>query len=244
MIEFSINSFKGPLRIIWNDEETLRYWIERQRTRSAWLKDRPIEEFTEDYQNFLRECWHTREGLQAFNLPDNARIIDIGSGVGVIDLFLSQYLPTASFYLIDRSLKQYTQGKVFCSDYVFYNSWDPLHDAIKTSNIDPKRFNILSPEDNFPIESDLIMSNFSWCWHYPLDIYIDAVMNSLKVGGKLLLTLRLSESYDIIGAISEKMKSSPYYIPFMSMYQIQTEKNVIKSSNDDVYACAALWIRS
>lgn len=97
--------------------------------------------------------------------------------------------------------------------YPFYNSWEPVKDAIKTSEFDEKRFTMLSPEDSFPEDVDLVMSSFSWCWHYSKSKYWNKVFPSLKKGGKLLLDCLVSKQDTTIQEISEEMKCKPIKYP-------------------------------
>jgi len=241
MVTLTINSFKGPLAVSWSDESDFRHWISRQRTKSGWMSGYSFKEFAIDYQNTIREWWHIREGLGVFDLPPKAKIVDIGSGIGVLDLFASEYNKDSTFYLIDIEADKLMDQ---ATNYHFYNSWQPLHDAIKTSKFNSDRFNLLSPDQEFPKDVDLIMSNFSWCWHYSLDVYLEQVLKSLKIGGKLFLTLRLDEKEDIVSIISDKLNSKPIYVPAMYINQIPTEKDKIRSSNKDVYGLQILWIRN
>lgn len=245
MINLSINTFyRKDITTAWSDTELFRYWIGRQRTRSGWLADKPLEVFVDDYQTFIREMWHIREGLGVFRLPNNAKVLDIGSGCSVLDLFLSKYLTESIYYLVDKSKEEYTNGKVYSNEYVYYNDWNVVRDGIRSSNLDINRFHLLDPDDEFPNDIDLIMSNFSWCWHFPLETYINKVIRSLKQNGKLFLTVRLLEDRNIIDDISNYMNSYPIFVPAMITNQIQTEKNAIKLINKDVYAVQALWQRN
>ena len=64
------------------------------------------------------------------------------------------------------------------------------------------------PDADFP-EADCITSYLSWGWHYPKETYWTKTMSSLKIGGKLILDIRTLPDRDVIGEISEEMKSEP-----------------------------------
>jgi hypothetical protein len=67
--------------------------------------------------------------------------------------------------------------------------------------------------DSLPEDTDLIMSSYSWCFHYPKETYWQKVRDSLKTGGKLFLDVRLLQDRNMIQEINEEFKSLPTLIP-------------------------------
>jgi hypothetical protein len=148
------------------------------------------------------------------DFPNNAIFLDIGSGIGIRDMLLYSYVPNSKFYLVDNEgwdeAFAISEPPTICygDNYPIYNSWSPTHDSIITSNFDKTRFILQTPEIEFP-ESDVVFSQLSWCFHYPKEVYWNRVVSCLKTGGLLQLDVRVLADRDIIGEISEHLKSNP-----------------------------------
>lgn len=203
-----IETDRGPLTVNWNDANNLALWSNIQ--AGLYLqKTNSLQTFYEYFPRWYQMFWDARAKQGLFNLPDDSIIMDIGCGVAVIDLLLAQYLPNSKFYLLDKEGFNFYPGVYYDPNYPEYNSWEPVHDAIHATNLDSSRFNILSPSDSWPEQVDVITSYLSYCWHYPKDTYWKNVLSTLKIGGKLILDVRNLPDKDIVGEISEDMKSKP-----------------------------------
>ena len=217
----TVQSNRGPLSVDWSDEETLArysniqagfYLEDSQDLSPALLK--------KHFYRWNQMFWEMREENGMFDFPDGSVIVDIGSGIAVADLLLYSYIPNSKFYLIDKEgwdeffANSVPPNVCYDNEYPIYNSWAPVRDAIKTSNFDPARFVMQGPNDEFPKDVDVVTSYISWCFHYPKEVYWDKVMSNLKKGGKLLLDVRVLSDRDVIGEISEELKSTPVEIKF------------------------------
>jgi SAM-dependent methyltransferase len=237
----SIESDRGPLVVKWNDADTLAKWSNMQ--AGLYLKDRnSLQIFYENFTQWYQMFWNARFKQGLFDLPDDARILDIGSGIGVIDLLLAQYLPKSKFYLVDREDFGFSPGIYYDKNYPFYHSWQPLHDAIETTGLDENRFTTLDPDDQFPDEVDCVTSYLSWGWHYPKDIYWDQIMSCLKKGGRLIMDIRSLPDRDIINEISEDMKSQPDLYPFQIKLPAHIDNMPSPDPNKPV-GYRATWVR-
>jgi len=206
--ELKVNTDRGELKIRWNDANNLALWSNIQ--AGLYLqKTNSLQTFYEYFPRWYQMFWDARQKQGLFNLPSDSVIMDIGCGVSVIDLLLASYLPQSKFYLLDKEGFEFYPGVYYDANYPEYNSWKPVHDAINATGFDPNRFNMMSPQDSWPNEVDVITSYLSYCWHYPKDTYWDRVMSTLKVGGKLILDVRTLSDRDIVGEITEDMKSEP-----------------------------------
>ena len=59
---------------------------------------------------------------------------------------------------------------------------------------------------------DIVTSAWSWCWHYPFEVYADKLLKSLKIGGTLMLTMQNPPDLrDVPKKISELLGSEPIY---------------------------------
>jgi len=206
--ELKINSDRGVLKVKWNDANNLALWSNMQ--AGLYLQEQnSLQTFYEHFPRWYQMFWDARFNQGLFNISDDSVILDIGSGVAVIDLLLAQYLPQSKFYLLDKEGFSFRKGVYYDKDYPEYNSWDPVRDAIDATGLDSKRFTFMSPDSPWPEEVDVITSYLSYGWHYPKETYWNNVLETLKIGGKLILDLRTLVDRDVIGEISEDMKSEP-----------------------------------
>jgi SAM-dependent methyltransferase len=204
----TVNSDRGPLVVKWQDADTLAQWSNIQ--AGLYLQEKnTLQTFYEHFPRWYQMFWDARARQGLFDLADDAVILDIGSGLAVVDLLLASYLPKSKFYLLDKEGFEFYPGVYYDHNYPEYNSWQPVHDAINATGFDSSRFTIMSPCDQFPEQVDCITSYLSWCWHYPKEIYFDRAYDSLKVGGKLILDVRTLPGKNIVEEITEKMKSKP-----------------------------------
>ena len=204
----TIQSDRGSLQVNWRDADTLAKWANIQ--AALYLQQtNSLQTFYEYFPRWNQKFWNDRSSQGAFDLKDDAVILDIGSGIAVADLLLASYLPQSKFYLLDREGFEFQHGIYYDNDYPQYHSWEPVHDAIGATGFDSSRFTIMAPEDQWPAEVDCVTSYISYCWHYPKDVYWDRIMSSLKVGGKLILDIRTLSDRDVIAEISKDMGSVP-----------------------------------
>lgn len=244
--ELEIKSNKGPLKIQWSNLDTLVKNSAIQSGRYLENNNDFLELHKKHFLNWNQMFWDQRELMGAFDLPEGAKILDIGSGASIVDLLLYSYIPNSKFYLVDKEewnikfLENNSPQVCFSDNYPFYNSWQPVRDAIDTSKFDLDRFVFLTPDSEFPEEVDAVTSYFSWCFHYPKKIYWDKVLKSLKKGGKLILDIRLLKNNDVIGEISEAMNSHPtkFKLPRLPNYIDNFE---IVESDSIGYRC--MWTR-
>jgi hypothetical protein len=206
--ELKVNTDRGVLRVKWNDANNLALWSNMQ--AGLYLQEQnSLQTFYEHFPRWYQMFWDARFNQGLFNLKDDAVIVDVGSGVAVIDLLLASYLPNSKFYLVDKEGFEFQKGVYYDKNYPEYNSWEPVKDAISATGFDPARFTMQGPDADFPEQVDCITSYLSWGWHYPKETYWDKTMASLKVGGKLIMDIRTLPDRDVVGEISEAMKSEP-----------------------------------
>lgn len=236
-----IESDRGPLIVKWNDADEMAKWSNMQ--AGLYLQNiNSLQTFYEHFPRWYQMFWDARHKQGLFDLPDDAVVLDIGSGIGVIDLLLSRYLPRSKFYLVDREDFGFRPGIYYDEQYPFYHSWKPLYDAIDATGIDRNRFTVLDPKDDFPKEVDCVTSYLSWGWHYPKDIYWKRVMNSLKVGGKLIMDVRSLGDRDILEEISSDMRSKPDLYPFQMKLPAHID-NMPSPDPTKPVGYRATWIR-
>ena len=241
--KLKVESDRGPLVLEWRDLNELAKWSNIQAGLYIKGNESSLQTFFELFPRWYQMWWDRRYGQGLFNLPDNAKIVDVGSGIAVQDLMLAKYFPKATFTLVDKEGFEFRPGVYYEPDYPEYNSWAPVIDCIETSNIDPKRFTLQGPDVEWPDEVDAVTSYLSWCWHYPKETYWQKVLDHLKIGGLFYADVRLLEDRDIMKEISEDMKSEP--ISTIEFGDIPKHVDNMKSSNGErmVSGYSAVWRR-
>ena len=248
MYTLNITSDRGLLEVNWSNVDLLGKYAAAQAGCYASNIDNKQNILDLHNANFARwheYCWKQREQLSTYEIPDGARILDVGCGVAVVDLLLYSYIPDSKIFLLDKPGTWETTirpTKVsYTDEHPFYHSWEPITDAIETSKFDKTRFTFLEPDDNFPEDMDLILSSFSWCFHYPKEVYWDKVINSLKKNGKLYLDVRILPDKDIINEISEALKSDP---KILEVPKLPKHLDSFDNNRPDITSFRCLWVKN
>ena len=106
-----------------------------------------------------------------FGLPERiSTLLDIGSGLGGIDIYLQRHFGCAA-HLLDGvndspDATDYADGKSFNSEAVTRDFW-AANDARLTRYHNPAQLK--------PFRCDVILSLFSWCFHFPPVAYLEFV---------------------------------------------------------------------
>ena len=141
------------------------------------------------------------------HLPKHvSNMLDVGCGLGYIDVVINDRLDNLpNFYMFD-ALDTLVSGEVknFYSNLKLTRKFMSVHgvdenniflvDASKTGtdhgiNRDPECFSGLP-------KMDLVVSMYSWGWHFRIEKYIKEVSNVMRTGGLLVLEIKTPESTD------------------------------------------------
>ena len=237
----TVQSDRGLLTLNWNYVEPLAQYVTLQTGLFGGAgKEISQQLFFEQFPKWAQTQWKQFHSIAGYAMPEDATFIDIGSGVGINDLLMAQYCKDSKFVLVDRDTVEFKKGIYYSNNYPFYNNWQPTNDAIRTTGLDHTRFSMQTPEQDWP-EADCITSLFSWCFHYPKDVYWEKVLNSLKVGGRLVLDVRLLHSNDVIGEITEAMKFKPHKDPIPNLIPEWIDN--YPSPNPEVMGYRCVWVR-
>jgi SAM-dependent methyltransferase len=192
-----------------------------------------------------------------YNPSDNIKsIIDVGSGLAISDLLISQLRPDIDFYLIDKTVNESTFDDVMKNKnnyfskslddenyHGFYNSFDVTKDIIQNSPINPERIHFLDPADKWPEQVDLVTSTYSWCFHYHKDVYWNQLLQSLKIGGYLGLSITLRNGEHTIKEISNELGSYPCFIEIWPPDVLLQRQNNAPGFDQITHAGQYLWQR-
>jgi len=177
------------------------------------------------------------------------KILSVGSGVAIYELFLAQYLKDAHITLVDRSewTAEFPMTKErYCSnEHGHYNSWAVTEDAIATSCMDKEQFTLMTPEEEWPQDLDLVLSKGAWCWCFPMDTYWLQLMSSLRVGGQLLLEIPHT-NLDYVDRISLELGCKAVRIAEypISGYPFAEHRDFFTVDSGGNYCGVYLWTRS
>lgn len=226
---FTLKVTDGENNILlnWSNKELFKEYLIHQRpilkkttnVGKSWLGFDLQSNIDENINSFYQAMWSLALTQQTYdNLPESANILDIGSGVSIMDLLAYQYLnKSAKFYLLDKNEFSF-KGTYFSTTHGHYHKWDTVNDAISTNQFNANDFVFLSPEDEWPAQFDLITSYASYLWHYPLEVYWEKIKNHLKINGKLVVDISMHSlnDKDVISIISDTFKSQPVKKPIKS----------------------------
>jgi SAM-dependent methyltransferase len=165
------------------------------------------------YETDLRQ---TYEGIQK-HLPDPCwGVLDIGSGLGGIDVLITRhYQPDPPYiHLLDGEddaprMRRHRQT---------FNSMTVARRFLVANGVRADRINYFTIATNvLPRPYDLVLSLGSWCFHYPPDTYLPLLLSGggLHIGTVLVMDVRngkpeysaqISESLDRVAVIKESSK--------------------------------------
>jgi SAM-dependent methyltransferase len=126
-------------------------------------------------------------------------VLDIGCGVCGIDARLAAILHFAHFWLFDKSeITQVRQRYGVAPQDRFYTSFDAARELMLSNGVPEDRFEFcVAPgwikrcERKF----DLVLSLISWCFHYPVEKYLDDVDRVTRPGSTIILDIRVAKPY-------------------------------------------------
>lgn len=126
---------------------------------------------------------------------DCSSILDIGCGLGVLDLFLWHELNKPKLYLLDKTWVDENIWYLFTNKAAFYNSLELTNQFLVRNDVTRESIRTLNASDDFniPIKAnsvDLIVSSLSWGFHYPLSTYMDGVQRVLREDGIIIVDTR------------------------------------------------------
>ena len=134
------------------------------------------------------------------DLPEGSLIMDIGCGLGLINILIHESFPVSHIALVDIEINDITHHG-FQQNGAAYNSLDTakkfLEDNIKGNveilTINPEEDDLL----RYPKHSyDLIFSLISCGFHYPVETYLNEFNHLLKNEGMILIDLRKGENHE------------------------------------------------
>jgi len=228
-------------KIYWQDYEKLSLIAKLQTGPQHWREINTVELSLKKIENLA--WWNWERTSKYLNVQELKKVIDVGSGIATFDLTLHHLNKDIEFFLVDKTTVDIPkQPPYYSQEYFSYNLWEVFNESLNSPDVDKNKFNLLSPDDEWPSDVDLVISMFSWCWHYPKEYYWDKLLKSLKVGGVLILDVLNIKDRNIVEEISDELGSSPQYDlkyppidhPYINQF------NLIDGSHGGYYS----WIRN
>jgi len=146
-------------------------------------------------RSYLAELEREYEDIKPW-LPDQVRgVLDIGCGIGGIDVMLFRHYGRASFiqfFMLDRTRVSDHVHYGFGTDEVFYNSLEVTERVLERNGIPIDNVHLREANGRIRIERplDLVVSLLSWGFHYPVEAYLEQVHRRLRPGGRAILDVR------------------------------------------------------
>ena len=155
-----------------------------------FFQNKNLEKITEEL--FLKEI----ETFRNF-LPKSVKnIMDIGCGLGIINIHLNQiYENKPNFFLLDKNKIDKKIKYGFSSNYESYNDLKETKNLLLENNIENNFINLFDVEKPIVINEkiDLIISLKSMGYHYPLEVYLELFRKCSKPSSTFIFDV--SESY-------------------------------------------------
>ena len=160
---------------------------------------------------YMSDMYQIYSDISDFLPKTVENILDIGCGMGGIDLFLyKHYQQEVKIHLLDSHCVDDTINIGFHSnavDFSFYNDFQLSTDYLSGNGVSIDDINTINIKtQDFPSEHkfELIVSLLSWGFHYPLATYLGEVFDCLADDGVLILDIRdgtegLIELSDVFG---------------------------------------------
>ena len=134
-------------------------------------------------------------------------VVDIGSGLGIINIFLEKHFTNKiNFTLIDKNRieKKVTYG--FCTEGEFYNNFSLTADFLKNNGINMNQIKLIDSDDKNIINNkfDLVISLLSMGYHYPINQYLSFLKKNTHINTIFIFDVSLEN--EEINKISQLFK--------------------------------------
>ena len=174
----SLNRISKKLLLLQRNEllSKNQYWLRKRFGRLIFTNFFVNYFQVEDIEKRTEELFQKEIELIKKYLPKKAEnIMDIGCGLGIINIFLNKiYNNQPNFFLLDKNKIDKVIKYGFSSDYESYNDLKETRNLLINNDINSSSINTFDVEKDFNIETkiDLVISLKSMGYHYPIDQYL------------------------------------------------------------------------
>lgn len=160
-----------------------------ERSRAYLLNQKGELAYTDGAVHWSREyrvqLEHTFHQIMTIH-PNPRHVLDIGSGLGGIDVLLMQQT-ACQCVLIDGE----AGGPEPVAHAIPFCSRAAVVEFMSDNHIAETAYQYASADKDLPQGTfDLVLSLRSWCFHYPPATYLDYVVHSMEKGAHLILDVR------------------------------------------------------
>lgn len=152
-----------------------------------------LDEYAHDFPDWHRRYQDTlRETFDQVApwLPEQcANMLDVGSGLGGIDVLLARHYHAHAQDPVVSLLDGIDDPPVMVLHRRTFNSMRVARDFQTKNGLNPQRFASYDADphaDDFEAQFDLVVSFGSWCFHYPPSLYLKQVYRACVRGGTIL----------------------------------------------------------
>ena len=161
--------------------ESIAQLVRLQRT---WMRDLSFDEVRKEY---FKSCVFDFEFMFPFFPETMGTVLDIGAGVGGIDLLICRRFEKVRVDLLDKDevLPELWYG--FSKRPAAYNTKLDTENFFALNGIRSIKYHTEYPEEN---KYDFIFSRISCGFHYPVQTYLKQIKRTLNKRGRLFLDVR------------------------------------------------------
>ena len=163
----------------------------------AWVRRNAIIQFSIDEirDEFARI-------LDAINVRQPLRILDIGCGLGIVDILFAERCEVDRILLVDIEENE-RKHHGFAEQGAAYNSLEKAQRLVRDNVAQSVAVQAVNPQKE-PLNAarfgtyNLIVSFISCGFHYPAALYLDVFDTMLESDGRLVLDLRLEQDHSAL----------------------------------------------
>ena len=141
------------------------------------------------------------ELVKQIDFPDDMRILDIGCGLGVIDIFFCRKVAVSRLGLVDIEQTE-SKHHGFRNEGAGYNSLTTAANFIADNIPDGTRFETFNPKDRdartLGGDFNLTTSLLSCGYHYPAATDLDVFVTILATKGQIIIDLRRGQDHQLL----------------------------------------------
>ena len=134
-----------------------------------------------EIENKVERLFESEFNLISQYLPKNLNnIMDVGCGLGVIDIFLNRfYKKNLNFYLLDKNKIDKKIKYGFSEDYESYNALEETKNLLLNNDLNESSINIIDVDKKIEIKQkiDFVISLKSMGYHYTFENYLKLFSN-------------------------------------------------------------------
>jgi len=181
---------------------------------------------------FVNEIIGEYEQIKKY-LPDKCEsILDIGCGLGAIDVLLYKHYVRCKLNMVDMDFLDPNPTYGYDRNKSYYNLFSLTDKVLRTNGIDTKNdcymINAKNGKELPEMEKqDLILSILSCGYHYPVNVYIEEISENIKDKGLLIIDLR-EISYE------EQIKDIRKYFKYIDVLRTENKAKRIVASKSPI----------